>query len=172
MTHIAKTLRTLLTEYKRLLKRYFTPAEKERIVQKLQLKRTTLKHASEVTLYRKTLKAIEELEKEKKTHPNCSSEHSGLCKFLEHLKEQTQHYQIKGKNLIDPRQQASNVLVKAIQLLSLPPRKTRPESPSKLRSNTQPIRSTPSPTTPHGSDQTNPQHPVKKGSGHLNNEKG
>jgi len=119
MTFLSRTLRKLLTDYKRLLKRYMTPEERTLSITRLKLDRKLLKQDNEVALYQKAQAIIEHINKDK-AFKNLGAQHSGLELYREHLYAKITPYQIKGNTLINPARKASQAAVEAVQLIALP----------------------------------------------------
>ncbi len=110
----------LLVDYKNLLKRHHSPAERDEKLNKLGLARKQVKHNDEITLYRLITHVIKDVEHWVSSNVQTASWYSGVDEFLQHMKAVVAPYRLDGNKIIHITQAASRAVVEAIQLMSLP----------------------------------------------------
>lgn len=121
MLTFSHTILKLLNEYKSILKKQLPQQQAWTAkVQALGLKRKILKYDDEITLYRKALAVVDDLELRIKNETDIPAWHSGLEKFGQFLKETLAEYQIENNKVVHTSQQASRAIVEAFQLMQTP----------------------------------------------------
>jgi hypothetical protein len=110
-----------LNDYKRLLRRYLTPSEREKAIINLGIKRKSLKFDSDVILYNKAQRVLNDIDYWSERLCRTATEYSGVNEFYNHLKEYLSHYQIENNAIIHITQRVSGSLIQAIQLISSAP---------------------------------------------------
>lgn len=123
MSPFADNIRKLITQYKQILKRHLPARAFSTKINALQIKRTQLKHASDVELFHTIDRIIYEIESWQANKNIASSEYSGLDEFRDHIKTFIRNYAVKDNRVINRCQHASRTLVECIQLLSMPQNK-------------------------------------------------
>lgn len=110
-----------INDYKNIIKKNFTPAERQALLTKLGIRRLALKNANEAKLYAIGIAIVQELEQhiqliEKQQSVNY---YFGAEEFLQHLKKILNGHVVENGVVINAAQKASGALIKAIQLLSV-----------------------------------------------------
>ena len=118
----------LLHEYKRILKRYVAPEERDAKIQVLGLERKKIREASEVSLYHKAQRVIEDITGWINKNSDVPTAYYGLEEFCQHLNGLLNQYRIEAdargrEKVIHAQRLASRATVDAIQLLDLAPEK-------------------------------------------------
>lgn len=127
MTFFSESMFKLLTEYKRVLKRYFKPEDRLIKIDDLELQRKLLKYADDIGLFHKAHRVLNDIEQWNNTTTNSPTEYSGIEEFYQHLKNQVNEYRLENGKLVNITQQASRAIVDAVQLMGLPePQLTQP----------------------------------------------
>lgn len=114
--HILKSL----NDYKRLLRRYLSNSERESAIINLGIKRKSLKSDSDVILYNKALRVLEDIEYWSAKLNRVATEYSGIDEFYNYLKNYLSQYQVENNTVVNVNHRASCALVQAIQLIGLP----------------------------------------------------
>ncbi len=120
MSPFTDKVRKLITQYKQILKRHLPARSFSAKINALQIKRTQLKHASDVDLYHTIDRILYEIDSWHSNKDIVSSEYSGLDEFRDHIKNTIQNYALKDNKVINRCQHASRTLVESIQLLNMP----------------------------------------------------
>lgn len=120
MSPFAVTIKQLVTHYKRVLKRHLSASNYSKKVEDLQIKRLTLKQASDIDLYHITSRVLYDTESWLASQHISANEHSGLNEFRDHLKEVMKNYYVENNQVMNSQQNASRVIVESIQLLNMP----------------------------------------------------
>jgi hypothetical protein len=119
MSTFSSNVLKLLNSYKRLLRRYVSPAEREKTIVGLGIKRKSLKLDNEVILYNKVQRVIKDIEYWIKKL-NCNAvEYSGINEFYNHIKAYFDQYRVEKDKVIHITQKVSCALVHAIQIISM-----------------------------------------------------
>ncbi|MBX9587047.1 MAG: hypothetical protein K2X50_07285 [Gammaproteobacteria bacterium] len=132
MSPFADKVRKLIAQYKQILKRHLPARSFSAKINTLQIKRTQLKHASDIDLYYTIDRILYEIDSWHSNKDMASSEYSGLDEFRDHIKNTIQNYALKDNKVINRCQHASRTLVESIQLLNMPQNEKTIE---KLKSN-------------------------------------
>jgi hypothetical protein len=132
MSIFSEYILKLLNEYKRVLKRYVSPSQREKTIIELGLKRKMLKFDSDVILYNKANRVLHDIENWTKNSINTATEYSGIDEFYQHIKNYLSEYRIEGNQIIHTSQKVSRALVQAIQLISLSHMKLSNQTTQKL----------------------------------------
>jgi hypothetical protein len=106
----------LLKEYKVLTKRFFSPEESEEKLKELGLNGRLPR--LEANLYRSLVAVSEKMSKDYRKGGKIR--YSGAQHFSSHLQEVLSEYQLSGKKVIHVQREVSRVVLKAVQLMSLP----------------------------------------------------
>ena len=114
----------LLHDYKRILKRYVSPDDREAKIQQLRLERKNIRSANDVLLYRKAEQVIEDINSWISKSSDAPTAYYGLEEFCQHLNAFLKQYCIEGDTLgrekvVHAQRLASRAIVDAIQLLDL-----------------------------------------------------
>ena len=133
MAGFRERIRTLLSEYKMLVKKYLARNDRVRYFKQLGVDRNSLKYNSEVALYRAAEQVIKDLEGRVIRSEHTASWYSGLDEFKQHLSDLLSHYRVEGKLVIHMSQTASVAIVKAIQIMSLPNEKLNAQTVEHLQ---------------------------------------
>ncbi len=118
MSTFSKYILKLLNDYKRLLRRYVSTTEREKIIINLGIKRKSLKFDNDVILYNKAYRVIQDIEYWTEKTQRTAAEHSGVDEFYQHLKNYLSQYRVENNLIVHVTQKISCALVQAIQLAS------------------------------------------------------
>ena len=133
MVIFTKIITKLLNEYKCIIKKHLTRQEWTAKINELGLRRKTLKHDSEIVLYQKAKKVVEDISSYLHLNSNnMPSWHSGLDEFCQYLKNTLNDYQLENNKMVHTSQQVSRALVEAVQLINLPNLKRNTQIARKL----------------------------------------
>ncbi|MDF3055475.1 MAG: hypothetical protein K0Q74_1382 [Gammaproteobacteria bacterium] len=125
-SHLATNL---IKEYKVLTRRHFSPEESEQKFKELGIKGRLPK--LEANLYRLLVAITQKMSKDYRGSAK-NIRYSGGRHFLSHLRKTLKEYQLSGKKVIHVNRVVSRVVVKAVQLMSLPEEKLTDELYSEL----------------------------------------
>ncbi len=108
----------LLSDYKRMLKRYLSDAERKQMLISLGIKRKSLKFDTDVILYNKLQRVLNDIEYWNKRTNRTATEYSGVEKFYQYLKKYLSNYRLENNLVVHVTQRVSCALVQAIQIVS------------------------------------------------------
>jgi len=128
------TLISLITEYKRLLRRYLPPEQRLQIIAELGIRRKYLHVASDLDLYHKAHYVLKHAKTLSQQHVNRSNEHSGIDQFQQHLETLLADYHIQHGRVIHIKRHASRALLEVVQLMAMPEDKLTKPLQNKLSS--------------------------------------
>lgn len=121
-----------INDYKRLLKRYVSTADREKAIINLGIKRKSLRFDNDVILYNKAHRVLQDIQYWREKLNRTATEYSGIDEFYEYLKSYLSNYRIEGNIIVHITQRVSCALVQAIQIISLPESKLSDNNVSKL----------------------------------------
>lgn len=122
----------LLNNYKRLLRRYVSTSEREKIIINLGIKRKSLKFDNDVILYNKAHRVIKDIEYWTSKINRNAAEYSGIDEFYQHVKKYLSQYRVENGIIVHVNQKVSCALVQAIQMIPLLESKLSDKHVSKL----------------------------------------
>ena len=114
-----ETLSRAISDYRQILKKYLTPAQRAVKIAELRLKDPTIFN-DEPTLFLVVQDILRDIEKNIRVPNEGYYSYYGIIRFAKFLREYVDNYSIEGSHVIHKAQKASNLLIKIIQLLSLP----------------------------------------------------
>ncbi len=114
-----ETLSRAISDYRQILKKYLTPEQRASKMAELRLKDPTIFN-DEPTLYRVVHDILRDIEKNIQIPNEGYYSYYGIVRFAKFLREYMENYSLEGEEVIHKAQKASNLLIKSIQLLSLP----------------------------------------------------
>jgi hypothetical protein len=114
-----ETMSRAISDYRQILKKYLTPAQRSAKIAELRLKDPTLFH-DEPALYNTVCDILHDIEKNIRVPNEGYYSYYGIVRFAKFLREYIDNYTIEGDAVVHKAQKASNLLIKVIQLLSLP----------------------------------------------------
>jgi len=108
------------------------PSNKSSVkIKELGIKRKHLKAMNEVRLHQIGTLILHDLEQNVHTG-KCSNYYCGIEEFIEHIKKLLDSYCIENNQIINVKQKASQAMLEAIQLMSLPEDKLNASTAIKL----------------------------------------
>jgi hypothetical protein len=114
-----ETMSRAISDYRQILKKYLTPAERAAKMAELRLKDPTIFY-DEPTLFQVVQDILSDIEKNIRVPNEGYYSYYGIIRFSKFLREYVDNYTVEGDIVIHKAQKASNLLLKIIQLLSLP----------------------------------------------------
>jgi hypothetical protein len=114
-----ETMSRAISDYRQILKKYLTPAQRAGKIAELRLKDPTIFN-DEPTLYQVVQNILRDIENNIRVPNEGYYSYYGIARFAKFLREYVDNYSIEGDIVIHKAQRAANLLIKAIQLLSLP----------------------------------------------------
>ncbi len=114
-----ETISRAISDYRQILKKYLTPQERATKIAQLRLKDPTIFN-DEPTLYRVVHDILKDIEKNISVPNEGYYSYYGIVRFAKYLREYVDNYSLEGNGVIHKAQKASNVLIKVIQIFSLP----------------------------------------------------
>lgn len=115
-----ETMSRAISDYRQILKKYLTPAQRAAKMAELRLKDPTI-YDDEPALYQVVKDILADIEKNIRVPNEGYYSYYGIVRFSKFLREYIDNYLVEGEFVIHKAQKASNLLLKAIQLLALPP---------------------------------------------------
>ncbi len=112
-----ETMSRAISDYRQILKKYLTPAQRASKIAELRLKDHTI-FDDEPTLYQVVHDILRDIEKNIRVPNEGYYSYYGIVRFAKFLREYIDNYTLEGKVVIHKAQRASNLLIKVIQLLS------------------------------------------------------
>ena len=122
----AEDIMTMLHAYKRALKRYLAPEDRELKIQMLDLDRKSIKLANETELYKKAHAIIADIKTWTENQNESPTAYSGIEEFSNKLLNLLNQYHIETDvsgemKVVHTQQLVSRAMVDAIQLLTISP---------------------------------------------------
>ncbi len=114
-----ETLSRAISDYRQILKKYLSPEQRSAKMAELRLKDPTIFN-DEPTLYRVVHDILIDIEKNIQIPNEGYYSYYGIVRFAKFLREYIENYSLEGGQVVHKAQKASNLLIKSIQLLSLP----------------------------------------------------
>lgn len=114
-----ETISRAISDYRQILKKYLTPAQRAAKIAELRLKDYTI-FEDEPALYHVVQNILRDIDKNIRVPNEGYYSYYGIARFSKFLREYIDSYVIDGDVVIHKAQKASNILIRAIQLLSLP----------------------------------------------------
>ncbi|GEM_PF-1869098 len=114
-----ETMSRAISDYRQILKKYLTPAQRSAKIAELRLKDPTI-FDDEPALYNTVQEILRDIEKNIQIPNEGYYSYYGIIRFAKFLREYIENFTVDGDVVIHKAQKASNVLIKIIQLLSLP----------------------------------------------------
>lgn len=115
-------MKSLINEYKRILKRHLPRNRSQERIEQLKIRRKDLRNASHAELYEKSkivLNDIEEFIEARNIH---ASNFCGLRSFANHLKEILERHVLnEHEKIVNAPRKAAKAVVDTIQLIKTPP---------------------------------------------------
>lgn len=118
MPIFAETISKAINNYRYLLRRHLTQAERITKLQSLRLKDPET-YSSDMSLYRTAVRIIKDIEENIGIPEQGYYSYSGIGKFCDYLKEYLSNYEVENGHLVHRAQKASRAMLEAIQLISL-----------------------------------------------------
>lgn len=115
-----ETMSRAISDYRQILKKYLTPDQRSAKMTELRLKDPTI-FESESVLYHVVQNILQDIEKNIRVPNEGYYSYYGIVRFAKFLREYVDNYTVDGDAVVHKAQKASNLLLKIIQLLSLPP---------------------------------------------------
>jgi len=114
-----ETISRAISDYRQILKKYLTPEQRSAKIAELRLKDPTI-FSDEPALYQVVQDILSDIEKNIRIPNEGYYSYYGIVRFAKFLREYVDNYMVEGNMVIHKAQKASNVLLKVIQLISLP----------------------------------------------------
>lgn len=114
-----ETMSRAISDYRQILKKYLTPAQRAAKIAELRLKDPTI-FDDEPALYQVVQDILCDIEKNIRIPNEGYYSYYGIVRFSKFLREYVDNYTVDGEYVVHKAQKASNLLIKIIQLLSLP----------------------------------------------------
>ena len=114
-----ETMSRAISDYRQILKKYLAPGQRASKIAELRLKDPTI-FDDEPVLYQVVQDILRDIEKNIHVPNEGYYSYYGIARFAKFLREYVDNYTIEGETVIHKAQKASNLLIKIIQLLSLP----------------------------------------------------
>ena len=114
-----ETMSRVISDYRQILKKYLTPAQRASKIAELRLKDPTI-FSDEPTLFHVVHDILRDIEKNIRIPNEGYYSYYGIIRFAKFLREYIDNYTLEGDTVIHKAQKASNLLIRVIQLLSLP----------------------------------------------------
>jgi len=121
----AETISKAISDYRQMLRRYLSQAERVSKLSELNLKSPD--YNDEAGLYRLAQTIIQDIERNLDVKTKSYYSYSGVGNFCRYLKEFLSNYVLEGEIVSHRAQKASRALIQSIQLMSLPSEKMTPE---------------------------------------------
>lgn len=118
-TMFVETVSRAISDYRQILKKYLSPQERASKIAELRLKDHTI-FDDEPTLYRVVHYILKDIEKNISVPNEGYYSYYGIVRFAKYLREYVDNYSLEGNVVIHKAQKASNLLIKIIQILSVP----------------------------------------------------
>lgn len=118
MSIFLETMTKAVGDYRVLLRRYLSQADRMIKLQKLGLRDSDL-YASELSLYQAGQAIINDIEENMVGKTSGYYSYSGVHQFCEYLKEYLSKYYVENDQIVHGAQKASRSLLSSIQLMSL-----------------------------------------------------
>lgn len=117
-----KQMKSLINEYKRILKRHLPRNQSNDRINTLDIKRKHLRHASHSELYEKSLNVLNDIDRFITSRSNNPSNFCGLRSFADHLQSVIQNHVLNEHHtIVNAPQKASKAVVNTIQLMNKNP---------------------------------------------------
>lgn len=113
------TIAKAISDYRLLLRRYLSQAERQHKLAQLNLKDPS-NFRNDLSLYKVARAIIADIEQNMKVPDQGYYSYSGIMMFAEYLKEFLDNYEVDGNEVVHRAQRASKALIQAIQLVNLP----------------------------------------------------
>lgn len=117
-TIFAQTIAKAISDYRLILRRYLSQAERISKLSQLRLKDSHI-YDNDVSLYHAAKTIVEDIEQNMEIPDQGYYSYSGMLKYCEYLKEYLDNYEIENGKVIHRAQKASRALIEAIQLATL-----------------------------------------------------
>lgn len=114
-----ETMSRAISDYRQILKKYLTPAQRAAKMAELRLKDPTIFY-DEPVLFQIVQDVLCDIEKNIRVPNEGYYSYYGIVRFAKFLREYVDNFVLEGDTVIHKAQKASNLLIKIIQLLSLP----------------------------------------------------
>ncbi len=114
-----ETMSRAISDYRQILKKYLTPAQRAAKMAQLRLKDPTI-YEDEPALYQVVRDILADIEKNIRVPNEGYYSYYGIVRFSKFLREYIDSYTVDGEFVIHKAQKASNILLKAIQLMAVP----------------------------------------------------
>ncbi len=114
-----ETMSRAISDYRQILKKYLTPAERTAKIALLRLKDPTI-FDSEPELFQVIQNVLADIEKNIRVPNEGYYSYYGIVRFAKFLREYIDNYIVDGNKVMHKAQKAANLLIKGIQLMNLP----------------------------------------------------
>lgn len=114
-----ETISRAISDYRQILKKYLTPADRSAKIALLRLKDPTI-FDNEPELYQVVQNILHDIEQNISVPNEGYYSYYGIVRFSKFLREYIDNYIIDGNKVIHKTQKAANLLIKSIQLMNLP----------------------------------------------------
>ncbi len=114
-----ETMSRAISDYRQILKKYLTPQQRNAKIAQLRLKDPSI-FFSESVLFRVAKEILADIEKNIRIPNEGYYSYYGIVRFAKYLGEYLNNFIVEDDQVIHKAQKASGLLVKTIQLLSVP----------------------------------------------------
>lgn len=114
-----ETMSRAISDYRQILKKYLAPAQRSVKMTALRLKDPTV-FDDEVVLYQVAQDILRDIESNIQVPNEGYYSYYGIVRFAKFLREYMDNYIVEGQHVVHKAQKAANLLIRTIQLLSLP----------------------------------------------------
>ncbi len=119
MSIFSDTVKKAIHDYRQMLRRYLSQAERVSKLAQLNLKDSNT-YKNDIALYRTARAIVRDIEDNLGVAEQGYYSYSGVGKFGQHLKNFLEKYEVQGNQVVHRAQKASQALLEAIQLIMLP----------------------------------------------------
>lgn len=114
-----ETISRAISDYRQILKKYLTPEQRSAKIAELRLKDPTI-FDDEPALFQVVHDILNDIEKNIRVPNEGYYSYYGIARFAKFLREYVDNYTVEGNTVVHKAQRSANLLIKIIQLLSLP----------------------------------------------------
>lgn len=113
----SETVLKAISEYRKLLRRYLSQADRVNKLMQLRLKDVSI-NRDDYSLYQVARNIVRDIEENLSIEQKSYYSYSGVMQFATYLKEFLNGYIVEGRQVIHRARKASNAIIQAIQLLA------------------------------------------------------